>query len=263
VLGSAAEADDAVQEAWLRLNRSDTTAITNLSGWLTTVVSRVALDHLRSRSSRREDAVGAEETEPASPLAAAPEHQALAADAVGPALLMVLDTLAPAERLAFVLHDVFAVPFDEIATVLGRSPNAAKQLASRARRRIQGAERQPEQDTTRQRVVVDAFLAASRGGDFAALLSVLHPDVVLRADAAGAAMGAPEVVLGSTAVAGVFCGRALGAQGALIDGSVGFAWIVDGTPKVVWDVTIADGVVTRIDMVAAVGSLADIDLQLL
>src|SRR5213079_2942567 len=190
MLGSLSEADDAVQEAWLRLSRSDTSGVENMGGWLTTVVARICLDMLRSRTSRREEPLEASVPEPITSREGGidPEQEALLADSVGLALLVVLDTLDPAERLAFVLHDMFAVPFEEIAPIVGRSPVAARQLASRARRRVRGAE--PKPDLKRQRAVVDAFLAAARGGDFEGLLELLDPDVVSRADAAAAAMGA-------------------------------------------------------------------------
>src|SRR6266545_2144523 len=183
MLGSLSEADDAVQEAWLRLSRSDTDAVDNLGAWLTTVVGRVCLDMLRARRSRREDYVGTWLPEPiVAADAPSPEDEALMADSVGLALLVVLETLSPAERLAFVLHDTFGVPFDEIAPIVGRTPTAARQLASRARRRVRGAAPVPEPDLARQREVVDAFLAAARGGDFDTLLALLDPDVVLRVD---------------------------------------------------------------------------------
>src|SRR5512143_301034 len=201
MLGSPGEADDAVQEAWLRLSRSDISGVENLAGWLTTVVARVCLDMLRSRGSRREEPL--ETHLPDLMVRRAdgmdPEREALLADSVGPALLVVLDTLTPAERLAFVLHDMFAVPFDEIAPIVGRSPTAARQLASRARRRVQGAAAVGDVALARQREVVDAFLAASRGGDFDALLAVLDPDVVLRADMGGVA-GGSRVIRGARAV---------------------------------------------------------------
>ena len=219
MLGSLSEADDAVQEAWLRLSRSDTSGVENLGGWLTTVVARVCLDMLRSRKSRREEPLDAHVPEPivSREDGIDPEHEALLADSVGLALLVVLETLAPAERLAFVLHDMFAVPFDEIAPIVGRSPTAARQLASRARRRVQGAATVPDADLTRQREVVDAFLAASRGGDFDALLAVLDPDVVLRADRAAVPAGASREVRGAAAVAeqallGACPGRTTGAR---------------------------------------------------
>ncbi len=186
MLGSISEADDAVQEAWLRLSRSDPSGIENLGGWLTTVVARVCLDTLRSRISRREEPLGARFSDPIVGRQGGidPEHEALLSDSVGLALLVVLEMLSPAERLAFVLHDMFSVPFEEIAPIVGRSPAAARQLASRVRRRVQGAASSPGANLTRQREVVDAFLAAARGGDFDALLAVLDPDVVLRADRA-------------------------------------------------------------------------------
>src|SRR5437763_4325531 len=203
MLGSLSEADDAVQEAWLRLNRSDTAAVTNLGGWLTTVVSRVALDALRARRARREDYVGSWLPEPVYDTSAGgdPEQEALLADSVGLALLVVLDTLTPAERLAFVLHDMFAVPFDEIAPIVDRSPDAARQLASRARRRVQRTDPIPDADLEIQWAAVDAFLAAARHGDFDALIAVLDPDVVLRADQGVAADGSREV-RGAETVAG-------------------------------------------------------------
>jgi RNA polymerase sigma factor (sigma-70 family) len=225
MLGSRSEAEDAVQEAWLRLHRSDTSEVLNLGGWLTTVVARVCLDQLRARKARREDALDAR------PLPVADgsdlERDALLADAVGPALLVLLDTLDPAERLAFVLHDLFGVPFDEIAVIVDRSPAAARQLASRARRRVQGAD-VPSADVAVRRRVVDAFLAASRDGDFAALLAVLDPDVVLRADAAAVAAGAVAEVRGASAVAETFKGRARFAQAALLDGVPGAVWAAGG-----------------------------------
>jgi RNA polymerase sigma factor (sigma-70 family) len=265
MLGSTGEADDAVQEAWVRLNRSDTSAIENLDGWLTTVVSRVSLDMLRSRASRREEPAGESPRDHLeSPTAGTdPEHEAMLADTVGSALLVVLDTLSPAERLAFVLHDMFAVPFDEIGPIVGRSPNATKQLASRARHKVQGKGAAPEADPARQRKVVDAFLAASRGGDFDALVALLDPDIVLIADAAAVEMGSPEETKGAAAVAGTFSGRALAAELALIDGAVGIVWAVSGRAKVAWDFTIRDGKVVHIDMLAASDTLDDLDLTIL
>src|SRR2546427_221867 len=205
MLGSLSEADDAVQESWLHLSRSGTSGVENLGGWLTTVVARVCLDMLRSRRSRREEPLGAHVPDPivSREDGIDPEHEALLADSVGPALLVVLEMLAPAERLAFVLHDMFAVPFDEIAPIVGRSPTAVRQLASRARRRVQAAATVPEKvDLPRQREVVDAFLAASRGGDFDALLALLDPDVVLRADGAAVQAGASSEGRGGPAGAG-------------------------------------------------------------
>ena len=265
MLGSQGEADDAVQEAWLRLSRADASAIENLGGWLTTVVSRVSLDMLRSRASRREEPAGANLPDHVASAAAGndPEHEALLADTVGAALLVVLDTLSPAERLAFVLHDLFGVPFAEIGPIVGRSANAAKQLASRARNKVQGSGPSADADPIRQREIVDAFLAASRGGQFDALVALLDPDIVLEADTAAVDMGSPEAVRGSVAVAGVFSGRALGAQAALIDGAVGIVWIVSGRPKVAWDFTIMHGKIVHIDMLAAPTSLDDLHLTVL
>src|SRR5437588_7467652 len=230
MLGSVAEADDAVQESWLRLSRSDTSGVKNLGGWLTTVVARVCLDMLRSRESRREESLDEQVPDPivSREDGIDPEYEALLADSVGLALLVVLDTLNPPERLAFVLHDLFAVPFDEIAPIVGRSPTATRQLASRARRRVQAAATDSDVDLTRQREVVDAFLAASRGGDFDALLAVLDPDVVLRADRAAVHTGAKREVRGAPAVAETFSGRARGAKPALVDGAVGAVWAPGG-----------------------------------
>jgi RNA polymerase sigma factor (sigma-70 family) len=265
MLGSTGEADDAVQEAWVRLNRSDTSTIENLDGWLTTVVSRVSLDMLRSRASRREEpAVGELPDQLEGPAAGGdPEHEAMLADAVGSALLVVLDTLSPAERLAFVLHDMFAVPFDEIGPIVGRSANAAKQLASRARHKVQGKGTAPDADPARQREVVDAFLAASRSGDFDALVALLDPDIVLIADAAAVEMGSPEETQGAAAVAGTFSGRALAAQAALIDGAVGIVWAVSGRARVAWDLTIRDGKVVNIEMLADADTLDALDVTIL
>src|SRR5215472_15603816 len=195
MLGSASEADDAVQDAWLRLNRSDTSEVANFGGWLTTVVARICLDMLRSRRSRREETLDAEVVEPIADIKSDPEQEALLADSVGIALLVVLDTLGPAERVAFVLHDVFDLSFDEIAPIVDRTPEAARQLASRARRRVRGGEAIPDSDLKSQRVVVDAFLAALRAGDFEGLLAVLDPDVVVRIDAG--APGAPREFRGA------------------------------------------------------------------
>src|SRR4051812_5251508 len=203
MLGSISEVDDAVQEAWLRLNRSDADEIENLGGWLTTVVARVCLNTLRSRTTRREEPLDVRVPDPVISNASGlnPEHEALLADSVGLALLVVLETLTPAERLAFVLHDMFAVPFDDIAPMLERSPTAARQLASRARRRVRGAAPVPDADLRRQREVVDAFFAASRDGDFEALVAVLDPDVVLRADGGELRSSVTGIVRGAHAVA--------------------------------------------------------------
>jgi RNA polymerase sigma factor (sigma-70 family) len=249
MLGSSSEADDAVQEAWLRLSRSDPGAVENLGGWLTTVVARVCLNMLQARTTRREEPVGQDLPDPVRPDGDDPEQQALLAEGVGLALQVVLDTLTPAERLAFVLHDLFAVPFEEIAPILDRSPAAARQLASRARRRLQGAPA-PDTDRARQRAVVDAFLAASREGDFEALVSLLHPDVVLRADQAAVRAGADREVRGAAAVAGTFSGRARAARPALVDGAPGAVWAPGGRPRVVFGFTVADGRIVAIDLLA-------------
>ncbi len=265
MLGSSAEAEDAVQEAWLRLNRADTSEVQNLAGWLTTVVARVSLDMLRTRKSRREEPMGEGLPEAAERGAETgdPAHEAEMADAVGPALLVVLDTLAPAERLAFVLHDLFGVPFDEIAVILGRSPDAARQLASRARRRVRGASPTEDADRERQREVVDAFLAASRKGDFEALLAVLDPDVVVRADATAVTMGSAPEVRGATAVLNTFLGRAVGARPAIIDGMAGAAWAPGGRLRVALSFTVANGRVTAIDLLGDPERLDQLDVELL
>ncbi|GAB3428811.1 sigma-70 family RNA polymerase sigma factor family protein [Flindersiella endophytica] len=256
MLGSQAEADDAVQEAWLRLHRTDSAAVDNLGGWLTTVVARISLDMLRTRKSRREDPLEVfEAPDAADREAAGPEQQALLADSVGLALLVVLDTLPPAERLAYVLHDMFAVPFDEIAPIVDRTPAAARQLASRARRRIQAADTRPDTDLTRQRAIVAAFLDAAHNGDFEALLAMLDPDVVLRPDAVTLRYGA-QAKVGAHAVAGTFTGRARGAQLALINGIAGAAWTVDGRSRIVFTFTIAAGKIVAIDLTGDPDSLA-------
>jgi RNA polymerase sigma-70 factor (ECF subfamily) len=273
MLGSRSEAEDAVQEAWLRLNRAAArgypSEVENLAGWLTTVVARVSLDMLRSRRSRREEPIEEFRPEPDARGGEGndPEHAAEMADAVGPALLVVLDTLTPAERLAFVLHDLFGVPFDEIAVILGRSSDAARQLASRARRRVRGATPAGSPpgvaDLERQREAVHAFLRASRGGDFAALLTVLDPDVVVRADATAVQMGAAPEVRGATAVLNTFLGRAVGAQPAIIDGVAGAAWAPGGRIRAVLSFTVVDGKVAAIDLVADRERLEQLDVVLL
>ena len=263
MLGSLAEADDAVQEAWLRLSRSGGAGIENLGGWLTTVVARVSLDLLRARSSRREEPLAAHLHDPVvSQDAADPEHQALVADGVGLALLVVLDTLTPAERLAFVLHDSFGMPFEEIAPVLDRSPAAARQLASRARRRVREAAAVPDADLTRQRVVVDAFLAAARDGDFDALLAVLDPDVVLRAEHAGGS----TAVRGGRAVAGAalgFAWLARSARPALVNGAAGVVAAPRGRPFSVLGFTVSRGRIVEIDIMADPERLRRLDLEVL
>lgn len=265
MLGSPSEAEDAVQEVWLRLSRSDTSGVANLGGWLTTVVARVCLDMLRSRESRREEPLGTHVPEPIMSREDGidPEHEAVLADSVGLALLVVLDTLSPAERLAFVLHDLFAVPFDEIASIVGRSPTTTRQLASRARRRVRGAATVPAGDFTRQQEAVRAFLAASRDGDFDALLAVLDPDVVLRADRAAVSVGASSEVRGAPAVARQFAGRARDAQLALVDGVAGLVWAPGGRPRAVFCFTITSGKIIEIDILADPERLDQLDLAIL
>lgn len=264
MLGSLSEADDAVQESWLRLSRADPSGVENLGGWLTTVVARVCLDMLRSRKARREVLLGEHLPDPTASRddGSDPEYEALLADSVGLALLVVLETLAPAERLAFVLHDLFAVPFDEIAPIVGRSEAAAMQLASRARRRVQGSAPAHDADLSGRRAVVDAFLAASRGGDFDALLALLDPDVVLRADPAAVQAGASREVRGAPAVAGTFSGRARTAQSALVDGAAGAVWAPGGRPRVDFGFTIARGKIVAIEMLADPERLGRLDLAI-
>lgn len=256
MLGSPAEADDAVQEAWLRFSRSDTSEIANLRGWLTTVAARICLDMLRSRKSRAEETLEAAESH------VQPSDDVLLADSAGLALLVVLDRLTPAERVAFVLHDMFDLPFDEIAPVVGRTAEATRQLASRARRRVQGASLPDVGAPTlsRKREVVDAFLAAARGGDFEALLAVLDPDVVVRADGAAVRLGAAAEVRGAAAVARTFEGRAAAARPALIDGVPGLVWMVGGKARVVFDFTIAGDRIAGIELIAKPERLSRLNL---
>jgi RNA polymerase sigma-70 factor, ECF subfamily len=268
MLGSASEADDAVQEAWLRLSRADAGSVDNLGGWLTTVVARICLDMLRSRSSRREEPLDAHLPDAAGTPADAtdPEHEALLAEGVGLALLVVLDTLAPAERLAFVLHDMFAVPFEQIAPLVGRSPAAARQLASRARRRVRAAATVPDADLGSQRAVVDAFLAAARGGDFGALLAVLDPDVVVRADRGAVPAGASREVRGAAAVAEAalaFARFAPAARPALVNGSAGLVVAPGGRPFSVLGFTVRGGRIVEIDILADPARLERLDLAVL
>jgi RNA polymerase sigma factor (sigma-70 family) len=266
MLGSLSEADDAVQEAWLRLSRVDSSAVENLGGWLTTVVARVCLDMLRSRKARREEPVGARVPDRiVNPTGGIdPEREALLADSVGLALLVVLEKLAPAERVAFVLHDLFGVPFDEIAPIVGRSPTAARQLASRARRRVQGAPAVPDVDLTRQREVVDAFLAASRAGDFEALLAVLDPEIVLRTDSAAVRPGIPRELRGAVAVAErAVKGRARAARPALVNGAAGLVVAPRGRLMMVLGFTIARGKIVEIDAIADPERLRQLDLAIL
>jgi RNA polymerase sigma factor (sigma-70 family) len=268
MLGSLSEADDAVQEAWLRLNRADTTAVENLGGWLTTVVARVSLNMLRSRGTRREEPFDAHVPDPivSREDASDPEHEAVLADSVGLALLVVLETLTPAERLAFVLHDMFAVPFDEIAPMVGRTPTAARQLASRARNRVQGTATAPEPDVTRQREVVDAFFAAARNGDFDALVAVLDPDIVLRSDGGVLNPGASVVVRGATAVASqalMFAHLSPFVTPALVNGSAGVVVAPGGRPVSVMGFTVAHGKIVAIDALADPERLSTLDLTML
>ncbi len=268
MLGSVGEADDAVQEAWLRLNRSDADEIENLGGWLTTVVARVSLNVLRARKARREEPLDRPHVpEPivSSTDGVDPEHEALLADSVGLALLVVLETLSPPERLAFVLHDMFAVPFDEIAPIVDRSPEAARQLASRARRRVQGEHTVPDADLDDQREVVDAFLAAARNGDFEALLEVLDPDVVVRADLGPLAGGSREV-RGAKAVAGQalsYSRRGLLTRVALVNGALGAVSTYEGELYSVGGFTIRGGRIVEMDILADPARLRRIDLAVL
>ena len=271
MLGSLSEADDAVQEAWLRLSRSDASVIENLDGWLTTVVARICLNMLRARNARRERPLDPHVPEPivSSEDGVDPEHEALLADSVGLALLVVLETLSPQERLAFVLHDMFGVQFDEIAPLVERSPAAARQLASRARRRVRGAAPEPDADLARQREVVNAFMAASRDGDFEGLMAVLDPDVVRRADF-GVAPGlaySPEV-RGAEAVAtqALSFARREGpvvTRPALVNGAVGQVVFRDGRPFAVMGFTVSDGKIVAIDILADPERVSELDLAFL
>jgi RNA polymerase sigma factor (sigma-70 family) len=262
MLGSGGEADDAVQEAWLRLSRTDTAEVGNLGGWLTTVVARICLDVLRARKSRREEPLGPHVPEPV-------VHQdnldqeAVMADSVGAALLVVLETLAPAERLAFVLHDMFAMPFEDIAPVVGRSVVATRQLASRARRRVQGTAPAAEADIARDRRVVDAFLTAARSGDFAALLEVLDPDIVVRADPVAVRMGSLAEIRGAAAVAEVFKGRAQAARPALVDGALAVAVFMGSQIRIVLKLTLANDRIAAMEAIAEPGRLGEFDVEIL
>ena len=263
MLGSLGEVDDAVQEAWLRLSRADATGIDNLGGWLTTVVARVCLDMLRSRQSRREEPFTPDAPEPVATgtRGSSPEHEALLADSVGLALLVVLDRLTPAERLAFVLHDMFAVPFEEIAPIIGRSAEAARQLASRARRRVRGAAA-PDPDLVRQREVVEAFIAALRGGDFEGLLAVLDPDLVVRADMAA---GAPSEIRGAAvwAKGAVAYGHlARLTRPALVNGAIGVVVAPQGRLVRALRFTIANGKITEIEVIGNPARLGELDVSI-
>jgi len=262
ILGSASEADDAVQEAWLRLSRSDAGEIENLGGWLTTVVARVCLDTLRSRTSRKEDALEARSPEPTA--SGDPEQEALLADSVGLALLVVLDRLAPAERIAFVLHDMFDVSFDEIASIVGRSPMAARQLASRARRRVRGGETPTKADLQGQRRVVDAFLTALRGGDFQGLVAVLDPEVVVRLDESAGRPGGPREIHGAEAWAKgaiTFAKVAESIEPMLVDGSMGLVWAPGGHLSRALKFTIENGRIVEAEIIADPARLHDLELS--
>jgi RNA polymerase sigma factor (sigma-70 family) len=269
MLGSVSESDDAVQEAWLRLSRTDAGGVENLEGWLTTVVARVCLNVLRARRSRAEEFLDTHLPEPivSREDVINPEDQAVLADSVGLALLVVLESLAPAERLAFVLHDMFDVPFDEIASIVGRSPAATRQLASRARRRVKGAAPVPDIDLARQREVVDAFLAASRDGDFEAMVAVLDPDVVLRADRGAAPPGASRLLRGASTVAGqaLVFGRGLAqfARPTLVNGAAGLVAARGGRPVSVMGFTVTQGKIVEIDILADPERLRELDLTIL
>ncbi|GAB3759682.1 sigma-70 family RNA polymerase sigma factor [Microlunatus parietis] len=281
ILGSAGEADDAVQDAWLRLHRSDPSEIDNLAGWLTTVVSRICLDQLRTRRTRREDSLDARPTELRDDEDHGPEQQAVQADSMGAALMIILDTLAPTERLAFVLHDLFAVPFDEIAPIIDKTPAASRQLASRARRRVRGGstydrsrtDTDGTRDQTRQTEVVAAFLDATRNSRFDRLLTLLAPDVVLRADPmavaaakASADRGAPRIeaeLRGAKAIAKALAGSAQAAQVALVDGFAGATWAPGGQPRSVFEISIRDGRIVSIDLYADPDLVASFDVEIL
>ncbi|MDW5325216.1 sigma-70 family RNA polymerase sigma factor [Plantactinospora sp. KLBMP9567] len=261
MLGSSAEADDAVQEAWLRLSRTDTTEVDNLGAWLTTVVGRICLDMLRSRGSRREEPFDARTVEPvATSDQADPEREAMLADSVGLALLVVLETLTPAERLAFVLHDLFAVSYDEIAPIVGRSPAASRQLASRARRRVQADAATPEADLPRQRGIVDAFLTAARGGEVSTLLTLLDPDVVIRPDGVAARLAGRAQLRGAQSVADFFAGRAGGARTAVVDGAPGAVVVLHGQLRLALSFIVREGRIIGIDVVADPEQLCELDI---
>jgi RNA polymerase sigma factor (sigma-70 family) len=268
MLGSPNEADDAVQEAWLRLSRSDASQIENLGGWLTTVVARISLNMLRSRKTRREEAFGVYVPEPVIDSADGtdPEHEALLADSVGLALLVVLETLTPAERLAFVLHDMFAMPFDEIAGIAGRSPEATRQLASRARRRVRGAKPSPDPDLAAQQEVVDAFLAAAREGDFEGLVAVLDENAVLRADRGAVPAGVHDEVRGAANIARqalMFSRLDLDIRRALVNGAAGTVTLRDGELFAVAGFTVRNGKVVAMDILADPERLREVDLTML
>jgi RNA polymerase sigma-70 factor (ECF subfamily) len=268
MLGSLSEADDAVQEAWLRLSRSDASQVHNLGAWLTTVVARISLNMLRSRNTRREEALGVFVPEPVVDSADGtdPEHEALLADSVGLALLVVLETLSPAERLAFVLHDMFAVPFDEIAAIVDRSPEATRQLASRARRRVRGARPSPDPDVAAQREVVDAFLAAAREGDFEGLVAVLDENAVLRADRGAVPAGVQSEIRGAANIARqalIYSRLDLEVRSALVNGAAGTVTLRDGEVFAVTGFTVRDHRIVEMDILADPERLRELDLTML
>ncbi|NEW42200.1 sigma-70 family RNA polymerase sigma factor [Nocardia cyriacigeorgica] len=263
MLGSVTDAEDAVQEAWIRLSRTDVSDVDNLAGWLTTVVSRVSLNELQRRKNRREQLCGTEVVDDRADRATtiSPEQETMMADSVGSALLVVLDTLSPAERLAFVLHDMFAVPFDEIAAIVGRSSTATRQLASRARRRVHGIDQPAAIDIAQRSQIVDAFLRAARTGRFDTLLELLDPDVVVRADDTVVAAGAAAEVIGAEAVARTFTGRAQGVRPALVDREPGAIWMVGGRPRIVFTFTILDAKIVGIEMISDPEKIVGMDLS--
>jgi RNA polymerase sigma-70 factor (ECF subfamily) len=272
MLGSRSEAEDAVQETWLRLNRAEADDIANPGGFLTTVVARICLDMLRARKSRREEELDDAVVERAAASEAAPDHEIQLADSIGLAMLVVLETLSPAERVAFVLHDMFDLSFDAIAPIVGRSPVAARQLASRARRRVQGSAAVSDTGRDRQREVVNAFRTASREGDFSALLAVLDPDIVMRADPAAVsaslarqAQGAPPVApeaRGAETVAGIFAGRARAARLAVINGAMGLVYAPGGVVLTVFGFTIARDRIVAIDITADPARIAELEIEI-
>jgi RNA polymerase sigma factor (sigma-70 family) len=265
MLGSRAEAEDAVQDTWLRLDRTDPAGIDNLGGWLTTVLARVCLDRLRSRTARRESPE-TDDLEHAAPLDdgdADPAQQAVLADSVGAALLVVLDALGPAERVAFVLHDVFAVPFDDMAEIVGRTPEATRQLASRARRRVQGSSPMTDVDLVQHREVVDAFLRAAQGGDFETLVQLLAPDVVLRPDAAALSMGSLTETTGAMEVATMLAGGARAGRRAVVDGLASIAWAPGGRVRGFVEFTIVDGRIVALDVTGDHARIERADIVLL
>jgi len=263
MLGNHSDADEAIQETWIRLDAADASSIDNLGGWLTTVTGRISLDMIRSRSRHPMPLADSEDADQSVAAVGSPEVEAVMAESVSRALRVALATLTPAERLTFVLHDLFAVPFDDIAGVLERSPAAAKMLASRARHKVRGEPVSEPHSSREHEVIVAAFLDAARSGNLMGLVAVLHPDVVMHSDRRAIAMGSPGTVGGAENVAAVFSGRALGAEAAFIDTVAGLAWIVSDQAKVAWEFTIEIGQIVRIDMVADSDALADAEIHLL